>query len=119
LLGLFASLSGGVIMGAIMSASLIWENLRCRDIWTSLVSDLLIWGAIGGLGGSLIDSLLGATVQQTRFSSKTKRILQDETVVSRQDSSSIQVISGLNLLTNNQVNLVSSIATALVIGYFA
>lgn len=42
---------------------------------------------------------MGATVQQTRYSEVKKVILQDE---SKADGR-VQVISGLNLLTNNQV----------------
>lgn len=81
--------------------------------------------------------MLGATVQRTRYSNATKRILQDDTVISESGANEIKVISGIHILTNNQVslfdikilgkvsdsdaflqvNLVSSIATALAIAY--
>lgn len=45
---------------------------------------------------------MGATIQRTQFSTETKRILTDEapkTMAQR----SVQVISGIDILTNNQV----------------
>lgn len=48
-----------------------------------------------------LDSLLGATLQRTRYSENKKRILQDASVPGAKDS--IKVVSGLNLLNNNQV----------------
>jgi len=60
--------------------------------------------------------LLGATIQRTRYSTATKRVLQDH---SKLEGARVKVISGLNILTNNQVNLVSSIFTALLLGWMA
>ena len=51
-----------------------------------------------------LDSLMGATIQRTRYSTSKKLILQDESPISETDSKEIKVISGLNLLTNNQVS---------------
>jgi len=45
-----------------------------------------------------VDSILGATVQQSRYSVEKKVILQDD---SRDEQA--QVISGISLLSNNQV----------------
>ncbi len=82
---------------------------------------------------------MGATVQRTRFSAKTKRILIDESPVPI-NVSDIQVISGMDLLTNNQVchsrakclfvnkrfpctriqvNLISSIVIAALCGFLS
>ena len=80
-----------------------------------------------------IDSFLGATVQRTRYDEKKKLVLQDDSA----DRPATTVISGLNILTNNQVriivsipgqqrsdmdsqiNLVSSTLTAIIVGYLA
>jgi hypothetical protein len=48
-----------------------------------------------------LDSILGATIQRTCYSSKTKRIFQDHT--GQPAGSDVKVISGINILTNNQV----------------
>ncbi|KAG8832652.1 hypothetical protein FRC17_000919 [Serendipita sp. 399] len=63
-----------------------------------------------------LDSLMGATVQQTLYSKDTKRVLTDdgEGIHSAKD---VTVISGKNWLSNNQVNLVSSALTAVLISY--
>ena len=50
---------------------------------------------------SQLDSLMGATIQRTRYSSETKKILQDHSEAPT--GSDIKVISGINILTNNQV----------------
>lgn len=44
---------------------------------------------------------MGATIQRTRYSSDTKRVLQDHTEPPA--GSDIKVISGIDILTNNQV----------------
>ncbi|KAI0345044.1 hypothetical protein BDW22DRAFT_1353885 [Trametopsis cervina] len=116
--GTIASLCGGVIMGLTMLLSFVIQSSRCRAEWFDIALPLLAWGAFGGLFGSFIDSLLGATAQRTRYHSGKKMILTDESIISP-TTSDLQVISGLDLLSNNQVNLVSSIATAALLGWIA
>jgi len=111
--GTLASIGGGLIMGITMFASLVVENSKCREEWVDIGIPLLLWGASAGGFGSLVDSFLGATIQRTRYSLKTNRILQDH--ADQSASSEIKEISGVNVLTNNQVNLVSSIITALAL----
>ncbi|TFY67730.1 hypothetical protein EVJ58_g1436 [Rhodofomes roseus] len=98
--GTFASLGGGLVMGITLAISLLVES-----------------SASGGLG-SLLDSFMGATIQRTRFSNTTKRILTDESPEPTKDVD-VKVVSGLNILTNNQVNLLSSIVVALFLGAVA
>ncbi|KAI0692226.1 integral membrane protein DUF92-domain-containing protein [Cytidiella melzeri] len=118
--GTLASMCGGIIMGLTMLLSLIIESSRCRVEWLSVTLPLLGWGAFAGFFGSFVDSLLGATVQRTHYSSKAKKILTDEStgaaVITGTD---IQVISGLDILSNNQVNLLSSMITAGLLGWLA
>lgn len=45
-----------------------------------------------------VDSLMGATIQQTHYSEEKRVILQDGA-----DINNTKVISGINVLTNNQV----------------
>lgn len=51
--------------------------------------------------------MLGATVQQTKYSESMKKILTDESKVDEKDKDAqIKVITGLNILSNNQVRVV-------------
>jgi len=111
--GTLASIGGGLIMGFTMFTSLMIENGKCREEWVDVAIPLLVWGGSAGGFGSLLDSILGATIQRTRYSSETKRILQDHT--EQPAGSDVKVISGVNILTNNQVNLVSSLLTSLAL----
>lgn len=118
LIGTAASIGGGMAMGWMMWAALSVENAACRDQTGDLFLLLLGWGAVAGGLGSLLDSLLGATLQRTQYSNTSKRILTDTSTVP-QDGSDIKVVSGLDVLSNNHVNLISSTLTALALGYLA
>ncbi|KAH7923580.1 hypothetical protein BV22DRAFT_1015152 [Leucogyrophana mollusca] len=115
--GTLASIAGGLIMGLTLFVSLIVGNRTCRGEWVDILVPLATWGTAAGGLGSLLDSLMGATIQRTRYSVETKKVLQDESAPAPNDA--IKVISGLNLLTNNQVNLISSTVTALVVAILA
>jgi len=94
---------------------MVSENGRCAAEWSRITFESVAWGMCGGGIGSLvssgnilldnievddnkIDSFLGATVQQTRYS-KVKRVVLQE----GNKTTDVQVISGMNILTNNQV----------------
>ncbi|KAF9788399.1 integral membrane protein DUF92-domain-containing protein [Thelephora terrestris] len=116
ILGTVASLAGGFIMGLTLAITLAIENAVCRRNWVTELVPLLLWGAAAGGIGSLVDSFLGATVQQTRQSPKTKRIIPDE--VGTATAERPIVINGMDILTNNEVNLVSSILTSYLLARF-
>ncbi|KAE9410906.1 hypothetical protein BT96DRAFT_961594 [Gymnopus androsaceus JB14] len=96
--GTLASVVGGTIMGLTTGACLILESSKCRETWMPIVLTMTLFGAIGGGAGSL-----------TKFSESKKLILQDEST----PTGPIKVISGINILTNNQVNVVSSVFTSI------
>ncbi|GBE82890.1 hypothetical protein SCP_0412770 [Sparassis crispa] len=113
--GTLASLGGGLIMGLTVAVSLLVESSACRVQWVDVLLPLLAWGTAAGGMGSLLDSLMGATIQRTRYSAATKRILTDESPAPAVDAE-IKVVSGFDILSNNQVNLLSSIVTAVTLG---
>ncbi|KAG8692103.1 hypothetical protein FRC08_010008 [Ceratobasidium sp. 394] len=117
--GTLASLAGGVIMGITMFASLMVESAGCRANAGWHLASMLFAGALGGLGGSALDSLLGATVQKTEFSNVSNRIITDETKGRSRGEGEVKTISGQDFLSNNQVNLLSSMVSGLVLGWFA
>lgn len=76
------------------------------------------------MAGTKIDSLLGATLQQTIYDANSGKVLLDKVADRKNrlgslESSRREVVSGLKVLTNNQVNFVSSATVALISGYVA
>ena len=68
---------------------------------------LIPLGLIAGLFGSVLDSVLGATLQYSGYDEATGR-------VTSKPGPGVQHISGLPCLTNNAVNAVSATLTAMV-----
>ena len=73
--------------------------------------------------GSFIDSILGATLQQTYYDNETKLVYHstNTTTAGRgkrpNKSTSLVLISGYNVLNNEQVNFVSLIITTIFAGW--
>jgi len=115
LLGTAVSIVGGGLIGLAMVLELLLENPACRWLGVQPLIKFILLGLLSGGLGSLIDSFLGATVQETLYSTITKRILTDDS--KPEARSAVSVISGRDFLSNNQVNLVSSTLTALFIAF--
>lgn len=90
-MGLAASLAGGATMGLAGAVTLAAQQ-RCHGLpW-----EFIVIGSLAGLGGSLIDSVLGATVQKTWYSEKQKMVVSD-------GRDGAVTISGWDILDNHQV----------------
>ena len=116
MLGTVASLAGGGFIGLIF-----W-------IYQSLVlthSDfggyaIIYFGGICGVLGSLIDSILGATLQATYYSNEKKSIIKRlshqelKQMVKNPDKKSVERICGVDVLSNEAVNFISILLTMLL-----
>jgi uncharacterized protein (TIGR00297 family) len=109
LAGTLFSLVGGLLMGILTVA---------MDALTGLsplrVVETTLFGGLCGVIGSMVDSFLGATVQETFWDADAKMIYHADP--SHLPATAKHVV-GINLLTNEQVNLVSVAVTTFFGGW--
>ncbi|NXI73678.1 TMM19 protein, partial [Anseranas semipalmata] len=106
LVGLLSSLLGGMTVGM---AYFITQLIFVSDLDVSAPQwPIVVFGAVAGLLGSIVDSYLGATMQYSGFDKNIGMVVNYQT----KDS---EHISGKPILDNNAVNLLSSILIALVL----
>ena len=108
--GILCSIAGGLVLGVAYFVTLVvfldvggFDNI-------SLTSQLpvVLVGGVAGLFGSVVDSLLGATVQYSGYSDKLGKVVS-------KPAPGVRHISGVDILDNHAVNFVSSLITALVV----
>ena len=71
---------------------------------------LTLVGFLGGFGGSLLDSLLGATIQATYYDEEAKKIV-------KRPGRTVKHVGGWGFLSNEMVNVVSTAMTALAAAF--
>ena len=109
--GVACSIAGGALLGLthFLSLVVLWgEGGRFSGVSRWWQVELVVIGAASGLVGSLLDSLLGATLQFSGFSEKRGRVVNSPGL-------GVTHVSGRDILDNHTVNLLSSLFTALLI----
>ena len=111
LLGMSASLAGGLCIGlvfylAALASPTLWIFPSQRAVAAGQWK-LIPLGLMAGMTGSLIDSVIGATLQYTGYDPKAERIVSEP-------RPGVLHISGLPLLSNDLVNLISASMTAVI-----
>lgn len=106
-LGTGVSFAGGLLIG--LTAGLLGAIAGLLD-WNAALLVALI-GAVSGAAGSLIDSLLGATVQQIYYCDTCRK--ETERKVHRCGTTT-RPIRGWSWMNNDLVNLISSLGGGLV-----
>ena len=109
-LGMWASVSGALLIGAMTTALMQVQSLLRGQGWRSDVIGYPFLAIIGGLTGSLLDSLLGATVQGIYFCEPCNK--ETESPVHRCGQRAV-LVRGQRWLNNDLVNFLASLVGAL------
>lgn len=119
-LGLSVAIGAGAFIGFLSSPFLISSDQTSIVSYIFSVITTISFFSVIGLFGSVLDSILGATCQQSVVSTEKNLIVEGEgggklkPVKSTKDIPEYKIVSGLDILSNNQVNLLTSIITSLV-----
>ena len=111
-LGIIAALMGGSFIGVVAAIVIPCDGILVRFA-------LMLVGTFAGLLGSLLDSVLGATLQRTVYDTQMKKVIELHggqavaTTKEHEDRNNFIVI-GKDVLDNNMVNLVSAVMTMII-----
>lgn len=105
--GTIASILGGGFIGLIyFLMGLAYPHVSTETQGLVDQSMVVLFGAICGFAGSLVDSLLGATLQASYYSKEKKKIVKNLPSTGH-NHAEITHICGINVLSNEAVNFLS------------
>ena len=110
LLGTAASAAGGLFIGILFCCLSFFVDLGLGGEGggaTATQLPMTLLGLVCGVLGSLIDSLLGGTLQASYYSHKKRKIVKS---LDTRDSS-VEHVCGWNVLSNEAVNAISIVLT--------
>ncbi|CBQ71399.1 conserved hypothetical protein [Sporisorium reilianum SRZ2] len=111
-LGLLVSAAGGSLVALTQSAALVLHYGSPTAVAWSVHAKLMALLTAAGLVGSLLDSVLGATLQQTLYNPKSGKVLVGPLTDAKK--ADWTRVTGWDVLSNNSVNFVASATTALL-----
>ncbi|GAA6011208.1 hypothetical protein JCM10207_005539 [Rhodosporidiobolus poonsookiae] len=119
--GTLVSLLGGALVGVLAAGTMALQG-QLGACGARGMTEVVVVGAAAGLGGSALDSLLGALFQPTYFSRTRKLVVHHPPSASPKDDDVI-VLPGTALfgalLSNNAVNFLSTAGVVAVAGWWA
>ncbi|XP_050666183.1 transmembrane protein 19 [Leptidea sinapis] len=106
-IGTALSTVGGLVIGLSHYLTILYFADKTLLSYAPPQWPIILYGALGGGLGSLIDSIMGATLQYSGIDNEGK-------IVSH-SSLAVKHISGRNILDNNSVNLMSTVLMGLLL----
>ncbi|GAA6040691.1 hypothetical protein NBRC10512_007196 [Rhodotorula toruloides] len=118
--GTLVSLLGGLLVGVLAVVSLVVQG-QAQACGMGRLVEVAGVAALSGFGGSMLDSLLGALLQPTYFSQTRSLVVHSPHPSPAHPEEKIVRVpgSGWDVLSNNQVNFLSTAVVAGVVGWWA